>query len=336
MNRSPSGAESPEIAHRLERVESALNRLAPIDGADGADLHRVVASLWRGKWIILGVTVLCGLIAIAVTLRLPNQYKATVMLMPASDSHGSSLSGVTGQLGGLASLAGLNLGMSDQASKTIAAVQLMKSWGFQEQFIRDNHLEVPLYAAKGWNEQTRQLIIDGAVYDQQRGTWLASGLGKRTEPSGWKLHRQLAERLEITEDKKTGLITLSVEFYSPDLAKQWVDGMVATVNRHMQERDQITAEKSLAYLEEKMSQTNIVEMRAVLSRLIEEQTKNLMLARVNDEYVLRTLSPAKVPEEKSSPNRTLICLVVTLLGGAIATCGWFLWSHYRRQMVGGD
>jgi LPS O-antigen subunit length determinant protein (WzzB/FepE family) len=118
------------------------------------------------------------------------------------------------------------------------------------------------------------------------------------------------------------------------LTKEWVDKLVIAVNKYMQDQDRIEAEKSLRYLEDKMSQTNLLEMKTVLSRLIEEQTKNLMLARVSDEYVLRTLSPAKVPEEKSGPQRATICIGWTLAGCFVSAICCLLWATARRGYLG--
>jgi len=51
----------------------------------------------------------------------------------------------------------------------------------------------------------------------------------------------------------------------------------------------------------------------VFYQLIEEQTKTLMLAEASDEYVLKTISEAKVPVEQEKPNRLLIIILVTLM-----------------------
>lgn len=304
---------------------------------DGIDLWRLLLTLWAGKWVILGTAILFGVAAVFVTLRMPNVYKATAVLMPASTSSTSSLAMLAGQLGNLASLAGLNLGQ-DGSEKTVAAIELIKSWGFQEQFIRDNALEVPLFAARGWNRATNQLVFDTTLYDPQAGKWVREPnpkLGRGSEPSGWELHQALARRVAVSEDKKTGLITLSVEFYSPELAKQMVDRIIVAVNAHLQERDRAEAARSITYLEEKLAQTDIVEMRAVLAQLVREQTKNLMLATVSDEYALRTLSPAKVPEIKVRPHRAVICMVLCACGALFGALAWLIWGAYRRAAVEG-
>jgi uncharacterized protein involved in exopolysaccharide biosynthesis len=43
----------------------------------------------------------------------------------------------------------------------------------------------------------------------------------------------------------------------------------------------------------------------------------VMLAEVRPEYVFKTIDPAVIPEEKSKPGRALICVLGTLIGGAL-------------------
>ncbi|MGD9841548.1 MAG: Wzz/FepE/Etk N-terminal domain-containing protein [Steroidobacteraceae bacterium] len=296
------------------------------DEDDELDLRELFRTLWKGKWFILAVTAMAAAISVAVALWLPNEYKATVVLTPASTSSTSSLSRLAGQFGGLAALAGVNLGGQSDGDKTVVAMELVKSWGFQEQFIRDNQLEVPVFAAKGWNRATNQLVIDPDVFDAKKKAWVRkfkSADGQTAQPGGWELYEELSKRISITQDKKTNLITLSVEYYSPYLAKEWADKIIVAVNKHLQDQDRREASKSIGYLQKKMNETSLTEMRSVFSRLIEEQTKNLMLADVSDEYVLKTLSPAKVPEQKSGPKRALICVLGILVGVFVSVFAWF-------------
>jgi len=124
----------------------------------------------------------------------------------------------------------------------------------------------------------------------------------------------LKGKIEIARDKQSGVVSLSVEHYSPSVAQKWVNLLVSDINKHMQERDQQEAKKSIEYLKEQIVNTDIAEMRMIFFQLIEEQTKTLMLTEVNDEYVFKVLSPAKVPEIKSKPSRVLIVIAFTFLG----------------------
>ena len=55
-----------------------------------------------------------------------------------------------------------------------------------------------------------------------------------------------------------------------------------------------------------------------------------MLAQVRPEYVFKTIDPAVVPEKKSKPQRALICVLGTLLGGMFAVVIVLL-RHYTRS-----
>ncbi len=60
-------------------------------------------------------------------------------------------------------------------------------------------------------------------------------------------------------------------------------------------------------------------MQSTFYKLIEEQTKSLMLAEVQEEFVFRVIDPAVVPELKDSPKRALICILGMLFGGLLGS-----------------
>lgn len=70
----------------------------------------------------------------------------------------------------------------------------------------------------------------------------------------------------------------------------------------------------IAYLEGKLRETNIAGMQQVFYQLIESETRTVMLANAQTEYIFKTVDPAVVPQEKSEPKRALIATVATMLG----------------------
>ena len=317
---------------------SALSTLNPAlyagvsDSSDEIDLRELWNAIWSGKWLIIAITSVFALASVIYALSLPNEYKSTVLLAPASSSSSSSLSKLAGQFGGLASLAGINLGGGGADDKSTVALEIIKTWGFLEKFIEENKLQVALFAAKGWNRSTNELIIDPDLYDVSNETWVRefdANKGQRAEPSSWELFEELKDRISISQDKASGLISLTVEYYSPIVAKEWTDKLVMAINIHIQEQDRTDALKSIGYLKEQINKTNVTDMQSVFYQLVEEQTKTLMLAEVSDEYVLKTLSPAKAAELKSKPKRALICILGIILGGLLAVA-IVLIKHFRK------
>ena len=135
--------------------------------------------------------------------------------------------------------------------------------------------------------------------------------------------------LSVSEDKKSGLVSVSIEYYSPQIAKDWLDLYVASINSHMQSRQVAKVSNNIAYLKAQIDKTSIAEMREVFYTIIEEQTKNKMVAEASPDYAFVAVSPSKVPEEKSQPKRALICILGALLGGMLSVL-LVLVTHYAR------
>ena len=268
---------------------------------DEIDLRELFMVLWVGKIKIVAITAVFAVASVIYALSVPNQYKVTALLAPAQSS-GGGLSGAVGRLGGLASLAGVSFGGGETNEAQIAQ-EIMKSWNFIEGFIADNDLAVALFAAEGWSKGSNELQIDSDVYDTQNKQWLLENeSGVVGPPSSWDLFKAFSERLAVSEDKKLGLVSVSIEYYSPQIAKQWLDMYVLAVNAHMQKRKVAEVTNNINYLQAQIEKTSIAEMREVFYAIIEEQTKNKMVAEASPEYAFVAVSPSMVPEEKSQPN----------------------------------
>ena len=297
---------------------------------DEIDLRELFGVLWAGSRKILAITVVFAFVSVIYALSLPNQYKATSLLAPAQ-SDSSDLSGALGQLGGLASLAGVDIG-GGKSSEAHMAQEIMKSWSFIDGFIVDNDLAVELCAVEGWSKVSNELLINDGVYDTENKKWFKKNneCGVTGPPSSWVLFETFSERLVVSENKKTGLVSVSMEYYSPQIAKQWLDMYVAAINVHMQQRQVEKVTNNINYLQDQIEKTSIAEMREVFYTIIEEQTKNKMVAEASPEYAFVAVSPSMVPEEKSQPQRAIICILGTLLGGILSVL-LVLMMHYVRK-----
>jgi uncharacterized protein involved in exopolysaccharide biosynthesis len=295
---------------------------------DEIDLRELFGVLWAGKIKIIAITAVFAVASVNYALSIPNQYKATALLAPTQSSGG--LSGALGRLGGLASLAGVSIGGGESSEGQIAQ-EIMRSWSYIEGFITDNDLAVELAAVQGWNEVSNELQFNDNVYDTENKQWLIENEdGVTGPPSSWNLFQAFSGRLAVSEDKRTGLVSVSIEYYSPQVAKRWVDLYVESINRFMQQRQVEKVSNNISYLEAQIEKTAIAEMREVFYTIIEEQTKSKMLAEASPDYAFVAVSPSMVPEEKSQPNRASICISGTLLGGMLSVL-LVLVMHYARK-----
>ncbi|HFN0627175.1 TPA: Wzz/FepE/Etk N-terminal domain-containing protein, partial [Vibrio parahaemolyticus] len=285
---------------------------------DEIDLRDFFKALWKGKWVIIATTFIFAICSVVYALSLPNIYKADALLAPTESSNGGGLSKMAGQLGGLAALAGVNLG-GGETSQTDLAVQVMKSRQFVEEFINKHELLVPLMASKSWDLTSNQLILDEKIYNPITDEWQRDANGLRgSKPTAQEAFEVFSKDiLGIKQDKESGLYILSIKHLSPYIAKQWVSWLIEDINKVMRERTIAETSQNLAYLNTQLQKTAVADMQSTFYKLIEEQTKSLMLAEVQEEFVFKVIDPAVVPELKDGPQRMLICMLSTLVGGIL-------------------
>ncbi|MBE4006759.1 Wzz/FepE/Etk N-terminal domain-containing protein [Vibrio parahaemolyticus] len=290
----------------------------PQPADDEIDLRELFKALWKGKWIIVAITFVFAISSVIYAVNLPNIYQADALLSPTESSNGGGLSKMAGQLGGLAALAGVNIG-GTEATQADLAVQVMRSRQFVDEFITKHDLLVPLMAAKGWDLKNNKLVLDEEIYNPKSESWLRKPDGLRgARPSSLEAYEVFTtDVFNVNQDKDTGLFTIAIKHYSPYVAQQWVDWLVEDINKVMRERTITATTRNLDYLNTQLEKTAVADMQSTFYKIIEEQTKSLMLAEVQEEFVFKTVDPAVVPEIKSSPKRAMICILGTLLGGML-------------------
>lgn len=285
---------------------------------DEIDLRELFNIIWQGKWWILAITFVFAVGSVFYSLSLPNIYKSEVTLAPTEEASGGGLSQMAGQLGGLATLAGVNLGPQG-TDKTTMAIEVLQSRAFLTEFVKTYDILPELMAAEGWTPQGG-LKYNSELYNPETKQWVREvEPPKQPEPTSWEYVEVFRnEVLLVDRDPETGLVTVSVNHQSPEIAQQWAEWLVTDVNNHMRERDIEEAQRSLEYLDSELEKTSLSNMQQVFYQLIEKQTQTIMLANVRPEYIFQVLDPAVVPEQKAKPSRALICIIGTFLGGFLS------------------
>jgi LPS O-antigen subunit length determinant protein (WzzB/FepE family) len=154
--------------------------------------------------------------------------------------------------------------------------------------------------------------------------------GQQGPPNSWELYESFSGRFAVSEDKTSGLISVSIEYYSPQIAKRWLDLYILAINKHMQDRQILKVGRNIEYLEAQIEKTEIAEMQELFYTIIEEQLKSKMLAEASPDYAFTPVSLSMVPQEKSQPKRALICILGLLLGGILSVL-MVLVLHYARK-----
>lgn len=239
--------------------------------------------VWSQKYLVLAIALLFGVLATIYALTVTPLYRAQVVVTEATDLGIGGASGLMGQLGGLANLAGLGLNTNGPNADRPA---FLASRGLVDAFVRKYNLGALI------NGNTKGLS----------SVWGAVERFRRTV-------------LEIHEEKVKGTTTITIDWRDPALAARWANDFVALANEMMRERALQESTRNIEYLKKQLPQINVVEIQQATYALIEAQTKSLMLAHGRVEYAFTIVDPAVPPELRFSPRRTLIVITGLFVGG---------------------
>ncbi|MBQ4844339.1 Wzz/FepE/Etk N-terminal domain-containing protein [Pseudoalteromonas sp. MMG005] len=279
------------------------------------DLSEILRALYQGKIVIILCSLVFSVCGVYYALSLPNVYKATALLSPVEEAQGGMLNGLKSDLGGLASIAGVNLGGSG-GNKSALALQILQSRGFLNQFVDKYDLKPILMATNGWELSANKLTYNSNVYDLNTEQWIRDVSPPRNSVPGIQevYEHILSQNLTVVEDKKKDLVWLSITHFSPVVAKDLVDKLVIEINARMQDDDIKQATTKINYLKKTLNETSIADMQKIFYQLIEQQEQTKMLALTQSQYVFRTIDPAILPDIKDGPKRALICIGFFFLG----------------------
>ena len=277
-------------------VTPEYSSAVPAQTDEVISLRALASEVWRRKWSVAVLVVVCVAGAVAHSFLATPMYRAEVLVAPTSEGGGDSgLAALAGQFGGLAGSFGLDIG--NDAAKVHEATAILTSRDFTIDFLDANNI-APLLFANDWDSATNAWLPDA-------------------EPTSNELYKVFDRRVRrISESTRTGHITVSVEWTDPALAAKWANALVTTLNEKMRQRAIAEAEQSIEFLTEELQQTNLLPIRDGIYQLMESQINRIMLANVRAEYAFKIIDPAFAPDDDDpvSPNLPLALVIAVALG----------------------
>ena len=170
-------------------------------------------------------------------------------------------------------------------------------------------------AAKRWDFKTNTLSYKTSDFDPNTNKWIRDVEPPKTViPSAQEAYEEYLDILSISQDTETGFVSISIEHFSPHVAKEWLDKIIFYIDESMRLEDKQKATRSIDFLNNRMLDTNYAEIKEALSELLQSQTQILMLTEINDDYIFKAIDSPISPEEESRPNRILIILIGAFFG----------------------
>lgn len=248
-------------------------------------LWEIVTRYWK---VSAAIILVCVIAALVLAFVLTPSYRSSVLLAPSRHTDSEGMFGNL-QGGALGLLKGLQ---TPQQTVTSEAVAILQSRAFLERFI-DKHQLLPVLFEERWNAQA--------------GAW--SGKQPALEDGYLRFFKSV---LKVRMDDETGFVKVFVTAGTPQLSAQWANQLVDELNNEIRERVVSEGNADLKYLNDRMIETQVPEIRASIANLVRDRTKEVMLAINREGYAFRVLERAVPSKYRYHPQRVLI-----LIGGFI-------------------
>lgn len=279
-----------------------------------------VVEIWsaflRLKLIVAAIFVVFVVGGVAYAFLARPIYRVSASLIPA-ESASSLLGGkATGSLGALASLAGADFGAG--GNEKIEAMAVLRSRRFTIDFIKENNLMPRLFPAQ---------------WDAANNEWKGA---KEDAPTYAGAYTYFDRRVrKLTEDKRTGIITLTIDWFDRAEAVKWAEDLIRRVNEEMRARTIAESTASLERLEQQASRTSVVAIQLSLAQLIEAEIRRKTLASVRPDFVFRVVDPPSMPDRDDvvSPKKAVVVIVSLGLSMLLAAAIVVLSALMRDRRV---
>lgn len=176
--------------------------------------------LWRHRGFLWSVVWKAAVISAMVAFVIPKRYQSTARLVPGESSNTSMMAGLLNKVSGGSSASGLSLDAAGILGvKTPGAfyVEILRSRTVRDSLI--NRFDLRTHYGKRYYEDTR---------------------------------KKLDKATDIEEDKKSGVISLSVTDWDPRMAQQMIRAYVDEMNRLAAELNTSAAHRERQFLEDRL------------------------------------------------------------------------------------
>ena len=278
---------------------------------DEINLLDLFMVLVRRKWLIIGLTFLTGVAAVIISLQMRNVYRSEATIAPRQieQSGSKALSGALGGLGGLvASEFGLGGGGEvDKIEVLLKSRQLV-------QLVVEKHNLMPLLFEEKWDAQKKGWKEGPVPTMQDAFNLLGKGL------------------LKVTRDRKTDVITVSIEHKNPQFARSVADYYLTELSEGLRAKVLKDAQENMRFLKEQLDRTTDSLLREKIYGMLAKEIEKDTFARAQTYYGFYVLDPPIAPDlnKKASPKRSMICILSVVVAFFIAIFLAFFLEYLGR------
>jgi tyrosine-protein kinase Etk/Wzc len=298
----------------MSENQTALQQ--PTSPDDAINLVDLLIVLAKHKKMILVLTFAAALVAVGISLLMPNIYTGMSKILPPESSKSSSVNSIMlAQLGGLTGTAGAALGLKDPNALYLA---MLKSRNIMEKIVRHFDLQT-VYEEKTMTDALKALEKESTITSGKDGVIVVEVDDKDPQRAAALANayieelNKLMQTFALTEASQRG------QFFENQMkpAKDKLTDAEITLDR--------TPNTSLQYMD---ALRNLRYQESIYD-ILATQFASAKLDEAKDSPLIQILDKAIPPEKKSKPKRSLIVILATLAAFFMA----IIWAFIKEALT---
>ena len=188
-------------------INNSNNSNIPTDTISEINIFELLLILFKNKYTIILCTFIFAISSVFYSLSIPNQYisKSVVSINGDTEVTGGALGG---NLGGIASLAGISLSSDGDVSKSSIVEATFKSRVFISHLLNQEKFLFNLMAVKGYDVNNNKDIIDTNLYDIDKASWKTN-----KKPRNIDSYYAFLNNFSYSKDDETGLVQYLLKIF---------------------------------------------------------------------------------------------------------------------------
>lgn len=321
-----------------------MNQNSP-NQSEEISLRDLVQTVLDARKAIIGAAFVSIILSLIICYTSPVVYQSTSKLMVKSGQDGTNY-----QLSGIAALAGIKLGASGSSSPSAYLAEVIRDSEFLKKLIE-----------KKWVYKGDSLLLEEI--------W---GMAPDTTVKNWeyryfmqRINKLRGPAIELSQDKKNGLLTLVTSFHNPSMAFQLNKQILFLIDEYIKstlksqakenkvfigqriaeaKRDLRKSENELAHFRAKnidvrapmllLEQERLMRNVTINQEIYIQLMKQYELAQIEekkDQTLIEIVNSPEIPLRRSKPNKRMIVMIGVFFGSFVGFVFHVVWNWLIRN-----
>ena len=165
-------------------------------------------------------------------------------------------------------------------------------------------------------------------WDQQKKAWK-----ENPAPTLQDAYRLLSKSLlKVARDRKTDVITVSVEHKNPEFARSVVDYYLTELSEGLRAKVLKDAQENMRFLTEQLERTTDPLLREKIYNMLAKEIEKDTFARAQNYFGFYVLDPPIAPDlnKQVKPKRSMICILSVVVAFFVAVFLAFFLDYLNR------